>query len=118
MKTFLPVIFLFCFFLGSTSWGVASPQVTEHASVQLISETIQVVPGETFYLALDFELEPYWHIYWKNPGASGLPVEIEWDLPDGVSAGEIQWPAPDRIELGGLISYGFEDQSRSFLANL
>ena len=38
-----------------------------------------------------------------------MRVEIEWELPDGFTVGEIQWPAPKRIELGGLISYGFED---------
>lgn len=108
MKQSLQVLFLFC----SLSWftvAVAAPQVSGPATVGLISETTQVVPGQTFYLALDFKLEPHWHIYWKNPGASGLPVEIEWDLPEGFIPGEIQWPAPERIALGGLISYGFED---------
>ncbi len=101
----LPLLSLTLGFSGSLT---ADPQVSGPATVELISETTQVVPGQTFYLALNFELEPHWHIYWKNPGASGLPVEIEWELPDGFTAGEIQWPAPERIELGGLISYGFE----------
>ena len=87
----------------------AGPQTVGSATVELIAETDQVAPGQTFYLGLNFELEPHWHIYWKNPGASGLPVEIKWELPEGFMAGEIQWPAPERIELGGLISYGFED---------
>jgi thiol:disulfide interchange protein/DsbC/DsbD-like thiol-disulfide interchange protein len=77
--------------------------------INLVSETEQVVPGETLHLALTYELEPHWHIYWQNPGSSGLPVEIEWTLPEGFEAGEIQWPAPERIELGGLINYGYED---------
>ena len=101
----LPLLSLTLGFSGSLT---ADPQVSGPATVELISETTQVVPGQTFYLALNFELETHWHIYWKNPGASGLPVEIEWELPDGFTAGEIQWPAPERIELGGLISYGFE----------
>lgn len=109
MKKSLLIILLFCSLFGAAIRLVAGPQVTEHATIELISETTQVVPGQTFYLALNFELEPHWHIYWKNPGASGLPVEIEWELPEGFVAGEIQWPAPKRIELGGLISYGFED---------
>ena len=81
----------------------------EPAKVELISESAQVSPGEVFNLALDFQLEPHWHVYWKNPGASGFPVEVDWKLPKGFKAGEIQWPAPERIELGGLVSYGFED---------
>lgn len=85
----------------------AAPSSVEPVRVKLISETAQVVPGTWFNLALEFKLEPLWHIYWKNPGASGLPVEIEWDLPAGYVAGEIQWPAPERFELGGLINYGY-----------
>ena len=87
----------------------AAPEVVGAVTVELIAETTVVVPGERFNVALDFKLEPHWHLYWKNPGASGLPVEIEWLLPAGLSAGEIQWPAPERIELGGLMNYGYED---------
>ena len=88
---------------------LAASQSVGPATVELISETDQIVPGQVFYLALDFKLESHWHVYWKNPGASGLSVEIDWDLPEGFVAGEIQWPAPERFELGGLISYGFEN---------
>lgn len=112
MKLLPQIIFLSCILLWPADWAVASPQVVGPASVELISEVAQVTPGQKFYLALNFELEPHWHIYWKNPGASGLPVEIEWELPDGFVVGDIQWPAPNRIELGGLMSYGFENTAR------
>lgn len=104
----LRTLLLLCFLPGLIHSVESNPQVSGPASVELISEVKQLIPGQTFDLALNFELEPHWHIYWKNPGASGLPVEIDWELPEGFVAGEIQWPAPQRIELGGLISYGFE----------
>ena len=109
MRVFAQAIFLLGSLFGSLGVIAANPQVSGPATVELISETTHIVPGETFHLALNFKLEPHWHIYWKNPGASGLPVEIEWKLPNGFTVGEIQWPAPERIELGGLVSYGFED---------
>ena len=109
MKASLFFLTLLSITLSCSSRLIAAPQVSGPATVELISETSQVVEGQVFDLALNFKLEPHWHIYWKNPGASGLPVEIEWELPDGFTVGEIQWPAPERIELGGLISYGFED---------
>ena len=87
----------------------AEPVEAAHAKLELLSETATVVPGETLNLALHFELEPHWHIYWKNPGASGLPPEIEWDLPEGFSAGEMQFPAPERLKVGDLMSYAYED---------
>ncbi len=87
----------------------AEPVEAEHTTVELIAETDAVVPGETLHLALRFDIERHWHVYWKNPGASGLPVDIDWDLPEGFEAGEIQWPAPERIEMSGLINYGHEE---------
>ena len=104
-----------CFFLLLGCWVAGSgalradTKAVGPVEVALIAEVEQVVPGQTFYVGLDFKLEPHWHLYWKNPGASGLPVEIEWQLPEGFSAGEIQWPAPERIELAGLMNYGYED---------
>ncbi len=109
MKTLLKTFLFFCTLSVSAGLAVANPQTAGPARVGLISETTQIVPGQTFYLALNFEMEPHWHIYWKNPGASGLPVEIKWELPEGFVAGSIQWPAPEQIELGGLINYGYED---------
>ncbi|MEM6638763.1 MAG: thioredoxin family protein, partial [Pseudomonadota bacterium] len=48
--------------------------------------------------------------YWKNPGDSGEATRIDWTLPDGVTAGELQWPTPHRIPYSGFINYGYENQ--------
>lgn len=109
MKTPVLLFVLFTWFVSASSVLRAAPEVVGAVTLELIAETTTVVAGERFDVALDFKLEPHWHLYWINPGASGLPVEIEWDLPAGFSAGEIQWPAPERIELGGLMSYAYED---------
>ena len=86
----------------------AEPVQADYTTVELIAEDAAIVPGQSFDVAIRFEQEPQWHIYWKNPGASGLPLEITWDLPQGIQAGEIEWPAPERIPLGGLVNYGYE----------
>jgi thiol:disulfide interchange protein DsbD len=89
----------------------AAPMQVDHARVELISEYDAVVPGQSFDLALRFDLEEDWHIYWKNPGASGLSTTIDWVLPESIEAGEVQWPAPERIQLGGLVNYGYEEEA-------
>lgn len=86
----------------------AEPVQADYTTVAFIAENTAIVPGQSFDVAIRFEQEPHWHIYWKNPGASGLPPEITWDLPEGIEAGEIEWPAPERIPLGGLVNYGYE----------
>ncbi len=110
MRGLIPKAVFLLFFALSVTALRSAPVQAEHVSVELISETTQVVPGETFDVALHFELEPHWHIYWKNPGASGLPLEIDWDLPEGFRAGEILWPGPERILLGDLVNYGYENE--------
>ncbi len=87
----------------------AAPVEAEYATLELIGETEKIVPGEDLQLAVHFELEPHWHIYWKNAGASGLPPELTWDLPEGWTAGALQFPAPERLEVDGLVSYAYED---------
>jgi thiol:disulfide interchange protein len=100
----------FFFILFAAGAARAAPVQAEHATVELIAAQSAIVPGASFDLAVRFKLEEHWHIYWQNPGASGLATSIEWTLPEGIEAGEIQWPAPERIELGGLMSYGYEEE--------
>lgn len=104
--------FVFVIFIGFSSIAQANSSAkTDNASVTLISDHSQVKTGDSLWLGLDFTLEPDWHIYWKNPGDSGLEARLEWKLPKGVSHGPIQWQPPKRIEYSGLYNYGYEDKT-------
>lgn len=65
--------------------------------------------GKTLWLGLELVHQAHWHTYWRNPGDSGLPTELQWKLPTGMAAGPIVWPAPRRIPIGSLANYGYED---------
>ena len=67
-----------------------------------------VGPGKQVWLGLQLAHQPEWHTYWKNSGDSGLPTMLEWQLPAGVTAGEIAWPTPKKIPIGTLANYGYE----------
>lgn len=82
---------------------------TPHVTVTLLSEQLEATPGQTLWLGLRFELIPHWHVYWRNPGASGAAPVIRWTLPEGWAAGDLHWPVPQRIPVGPLINYGYED---------
>ncbi len=60
------------------------------------------------WVGLQIAHQPHWHTYWKNSGDSGLPTTLEWTLPPGVIAGDIQWPIPKKIPIGTLANYGYE----------
>ncbi|MBL8516146.1 MAG: thioredoxin family protein [Betaproteobacteria bacterium] len=88
----------------------AQPVKTEHVLAELIAEPTSVQPGKPFTVALRIQHAPHWHTYWRNPGDSGLPTKIQWQLPAGYTAGSIQWPYPKRLPLGPLTNFGYENE--------
>ena len=74
---------------------------------RLAAEQLSVQPGKPISVALILSMKPGWHVYWKNPGDSGLPTTLDWTLPPGFSAGPLQWPVPQRFVLEGLVTYGY-----------
>ena len=92
--------------------GVAGAQSTTdlvHAS--LLANVSTINPGEPFTLGVLLNLKPGWHVYWTNPGDSGLPTRVQWFLPPGFTASELRFPVPERIDLpGGIVIFGYTDQ--------
>jgi len=80
-----------------------------HGTLELVAENRWVNPGHGFYLGLHFQLESGWHIYWVNPGDSGEPPRVTWQLPPGLNPGEIEWPAPRRLRTSSIVDFGYED---------
>jgi len=89
----------------------ASPQDAEYTEAELISEVNSIKAGEAFWVALKLNMKPGWHVYWRNPGDTGIPVTINWDNPEGFSASEIHWPHPILFDLAGFISYCYENET-------
>lgn len=54
-------------------------------------------PGDTVWAGLEMTMPAPWHTYWRNGGDAGSPTTISWQLPKGVTAGDIQWPVPDKM---------------------
>ena len=68
-----------------------------------------VTAGKPVWVGLQIAHQPEWHTYWKNSGDSGLPTLLEWQLPAGITAGDIAWPTPKKISIGTLVNYGYEN---------
>jgi thiol:disulfide interchange protein DsbD len=93
---------------AATAATAASPPVrTDHLQSRLVAGTTAAVPGTRMMLGLLLEHDPHWHTYWRNPGDSGLPTELELTLPDGVLAEPIAWPHPQRFELAEIVNFGY-----------
>ena len=102
-KIIFSILLFFSFF------GSADPVDTGHARISLIKDHSDFVPGTSINMGLKVSMDKGWHTYWKNPGDSGGPIEIDWDLPEGFSVSDIKWPLPEKIEYPPLMTYGYED---------
>ena len=77
-----------------------------HAKARLVSGQVE----ERAYVGVRFDIEPGWHIYWKNPGGAGMATEVLWRLPDGMEAAGLEWPLPIFFfQSGGIPGYGYEE---------
>lgn len=66
-------------------------------------------------LAVDWSITPGWHIYWTNPGDSGLASEVELDPKSTLAFTKVQLPAPSKFfSAGDLVGYGYHDQTTFF----
>ncbi len=123
----LRLLFALVFTAASAGWTSASAQLfskpgasgnasgasavvsTERVRAELVAHAPQgVAPGAPLWLGLRIQHQPGWHTYWKNPGDSGLPTELAWQLPAGLDPGEIAWPVPEKIRIDTLANYGYE----------
>jgi thiol:disulfide interchange protein/DsbC/DsbD-like thiol-disulfide interchange protein len=99
-------LLLGCFQAQASSFEAATGQV----KAQLVASVDAVRPGDEILIGVQQRIIPHWHTYWKNPGDSGLATRIDYELPAGATAGEIQWPTPERITTGPVTNYGYSNQ--------
>ena len=108
MKRLLPLLLVL--FAAGPAFGQTVVQA-ENVRAELLADVAAVKAGEPFWVGLRQTIRPKWHTYWKNPGESGLPTEIKWTLPAGVTADPIVWPTPNLFNIGGVINYGYQDET-------
>jgi thiol:disulfide interchange protein DsbD len=106
----LAALFPCVLLLFAAHGGAQSPEKS-HADIELIAEQSTASPGKPLWVGLSFRLDEGWHIYWQNPGDSGQPPTVTWQLPAGFTAGAIRWPQPVRLVSGTVVDYGYEGQT-------
>jgi len=79
-------------------------------TLELIAEANALKPGQGAWLALKISHQGEWHTYWKNSGQTGMPLNVEWQLPEGYAIRELLWPCPKRLNHNGIIGYGYEGE--------
>lgn len=105
MLAFIPITLLLSI---SPNLGIQQPR---YSKVNFISEVSSVKAGSPFRVAFVIDLERGWHVYWSNPGDSGMPTSVVWKLPSGFTVSELQFPFPKAFNDAGIVSYGFENKA-------
>jgi thiol:disulfide interchange protein DsbD len=85
----------------------SAPVTTERTRASLVVGADAAAPGAPLEVALRLQLKPGWHTYWRNPGDSGEPAAVTLRVGDHAFQGPNTWPIPERIDVSGIVSYGF-----------
>ncbi|MCI0365390.1 MAG: hypothetical protein L0Y44_15830 [Phycisphaerales bacterium] len=83
--------------------------------IRSTADVDRVHQGQKFHLAFIFDIEPDWHIYWKNSGASGGPTTIQVTAPPGYGVGKTLYPRPIAMKGEEGVTYGYEKQTVIFV---
>lgn len=85
---------------GETAWQELAPGVM----VRLISAGAPDAAGKAWF-ALELDMPEDTKTYWRVPGETGLPTELDFSASSGISGHVQHWPMPVRDETGGYLDY-------------
>jgi thiol:disulfide interchange protein DsbD len=95
----------------ATAWGESGVSNGEaRVEARLLVDSLPS-GSQTLRIGVLFDLAPGWHLYWRNPGASGLPTQLSWQTEHG-RVSDTRWPAPkifgESDEL--FTTYGYDER--------
>lgn len=88
----------------------ANDETGNRVVVSLTPETERFGNQKVFWLGLHMEILEGWHVYWRNPGDSGLPTTIHWHDHPLLEPGVIHWPYPKIFDEEGISTYGYSGE--------
>ena len=87
---------------GETAWQEVAPGV----KLRLIS-TGQLKANGTTLLGLEIDMPETTKTYWRVPGDTGLPTELDFSASSGVLAHRVLWPYPTRHQGADYLDYAY-----------
>ena len=113
MRKLASVIVIFASLLAMPLAAQAEVLKGEEIEVELVSASANAVAGETLTLAVRLDPTEHWHTYSRWQGDSGDATALmDWELPAGAVAGELQFPTPTWLPFPGsdLVTFAYEEE--------
>ena len=85
---------------GETPWQQVAPGV----QLRLISSG-KIKPDGTTLIGLEIDMPANTKTYWRVPGDTGFPIQLDLAGSMGVTGHEIIWPFPQRDEAANYLDY-------------
>ncbi len=112
MKHFYKTLFFLALAFSQLQTAVAqstpNSQRVENVVATIVSSHDTFTKGDALRIGIRLDMDPQWHVYYINPGDSGLAPEANWTLPEGMSVGNFEFPTPEIIPIEPLTNYGYE----------
>ncbi len=109
MRKFLPLVT--ALWAGWSSLAsAASSADAPHVKASLVSATENIQAGQEVKVGIHFKMDKNWALSWRNPGDAGEPIQVQWQLPQGVTAESMAWPYPDQIPTGSQLNFGYQEE--------
>lgn len=96
----LPILLVSSALGAETDWQTVAPGVT----LRLVSAGPIKADGST-WLGLELNMPATTKTYWRIPGETGLPTELDFSGSRGLAANAIVWPYPERDQTERYVEY-------------
>ncbi|SDG40215.1 Thiol-disulfide interchange protein, contains DsbC and DsbD domains [Pelagibacterium luteolum] len=89
--------------LGSESAWV---ELTPGVDLRLVSSDVVTEDG-TVWMGLEFNMPEDTKTYWRVPGESGIPLELDATASTGIGSIDVAWPYPKREIYDGYLDHSY-----------
>lgn len=103
LTTNLLPLFAFCGEGEIVSNGPITTRFVTESNIDQTSKTIEI----GWWIKRDRG----WHTYWESPGDVGVPPNLEWELPSGISFREMLFAPPQLVKMFQVFAHGHRKET-------
>lgn len=105
----LPAL-IFLFAAAASTPGAAEEVIeADHVRIRWLAPEHFGADGGPVPVGIHFELDPHWHVYWRNAGDSGAAPRFDITSEQADISGP-RWPFPQRLPVAHLTNFGYDEE--------